>query len=135
MSCRRADSQPATRPRYLPFFPEEGLVDSLTVVLGWRLTVDCLTNLPVDADRPRFPATSTSDPSGKIRPSERYCRPSLQPSRLDYERHQVAVSEGVSGEAELSEKVGDGLLASVSRTGASATGSACADSKARRRAA
>ena len=42
------------------------LVDSLTVVLGFFLTVDCFTNRPLTALRPRFPpllllpATGTS---------------------------------------------------------------------------
>jgi hypothetical protein len=41
-------------PRYLVRFPFSFLVFSLTVVLGLRLTVDCLTNRPVIALRPRL---------------------------------------------------------------------------------
>lgn len=42
---------------YLLFFlPLLLPVLSFTVVFGLRLTVDCLTNLPVEALRPRFPA-------------------------------------------------------------------------------
>jgi len=36
--------------------PPDFFVDSFTVVFGLRLTVDCFTNRPVIADRPRFPA-------------------------------------------------------------------------------
>lgn len=47
---RRRFSRPRRATTYLRFF-----VDSLTVVLGFDLTVLCFTKRPVIAERPRLP--------------------------------------------------------------------------------
>ena len=50
LMVRRCLGPPRAYLRFLGLFTL-----SLTVVRGWRFAVDCLTNRPVTAERPRLP--------------------------------------------------------------------------------